>query len=214
MRLCSPPVLFLVGRWRLVASCSAPAGEKVTLSFGHHWEAAFRPTQEAFDKKYQETHLDIEFEITYNTWGDHNTIVPTWAAANTLPDIIYVHGSRSFPWAFEGIIVNIQDQVDADEAFNVNGIWEESLRLYRYQGDLVGIPYDHGAVLLVTIKISSTPAGVAYPDASWTMDKFREVALQLTNTEGDLPQWGWSGALPDSGMVAMTVCSARGVPRS
>ena len=90
----------------------APDGEKITLRVGHHWEVAFRPTQEAFDKKYQERHPDVAFAITYNTWSDHNTIVPTWAAANTLPDIIYVHGSRSFPWAFAGIIVSIQDQHD------------------------------------------------------------------------------------------------------
>ena len=177
----------------------APAGEKVTLRVGHHWEVAFRPTQEAFDKKYQERHPDVVFAITYNTWSDHNTIVPTWAAANTLPDIIYVHGSRSFPWAFAGIIVSIQDQVDADDTFNVNGIWAEALRLYRYQGNLVGIPYDHGAIILGYNQELFDAAGEAYPDDSWTMDKFREVALKLTKTDGDLPQWGWSGALPDFG---------------
>lgn len=178
---------------------SAPAAEKVVLTFGHHWEAAFRPVQEEFDKKYQEAHPDVEFQYTYNTWGDHNTIVPTWAAANTLPDIIYVHGSRAFPWAFEGIIISIQDQVDQDEPFNVAGIWEESLRLYRFKGNLIGIPYDHGAIILGYNKDIFDAAGEAYPDDTWTMDKFREVALKLTKTEGDQPQWGWSGGLPDFG---------------
>ena len=178
---------------------SAPAAEKVVLTFGHHWEAAFRPVQEEFDKKYAEQHPGVEFEYTYNTWGDHNQIVPTWAAANTLPDIIYVHGSRSFPWAFEGIIINIQDQVDQDEAFNVKGIWEESLRLYRFKGNLVGIPYDHGSIILGYNKDIFDAAGEAYPDNTWTMDKFREVALKLTKLEGDQPQWGWSGDNPNFG---------------
>src|SRR5688500_842244 len=78
---------------------AAPAAAGVTvLSFGHHWEAAFQPVQEAWDNKFMEGHPEIVIKRTYNSWADHNTIVPTWAAAHTLPDIIYVHGSRSFPW--------------------------------------------------------------------------------------------------------------------
>lgn len=178
---------------------AAPAGEKIVLTFGHHWEAAFRPTQDTFDKKYIEQHPNIDLQSTYNTWSDHNNIVPTWAAANQLPDVIYVHGSRSYPWAFEGIIISIQDQVDKDEAFNVKGIWEESLRLYRFKGNLVGIPYDHGAIILGYNKDIFDAAGEAYPDDTWNMDKLREVALKLTKTDGDQPQWGWSGGFPDFG---------------
>ena len=43
--------------------------------------------------------------------------MPAWAAAGTLPDIIYVHGSRATPWAHEGIIIDIHDIVTADEEF-------------------------------------------------------------------------------------------------
>ena len=76
------------------------------------------------------------------------TAVPVWAAAGTLPDIIYVHGSRVAPWTAEGILSSLQAFVDADEEFNVDGIWEEALRLYRVDGELVSIPYDHGPLIL------------------------------------------------------------------
>lgn len=179
-----------------------PAGENVTLTFGRHWEAAFRPRQEEWDTMYMEEHPNVEIEITYNTWADHNQVVPTWAAANTLPDIIYVHGSRAFPWAFEGIVVDIQDLVDADTEFDVGGIWEESLRLYRFRGNLHGIPYDHGPLVLGYNKDIFDAAGMSYPDETWTLDDMRAAAAELTDTEADVPQWGWSGEMPEFGNTA------------
>jgi multiple sugar transport system substrate-binding protein len=178
---------------------AAPAGETVTLTFGHHWEAAFQPRQQEFDDQFIEQHPNIRIDVTNNTWGDHNQIVPTWAAAGTLPDVIYVHGSRSFPWSFEGILVSIQDFVDNDPEFNVEGIWEESLRLYRFRGDLHSIPYDHGPLILGYNKDLFDEAGIDYPTADWTLDDLREVAGSLTRTDQDIPQWGWAGEQPGFG---------------
>ena len=140
---------------------AAPGQEEVTLSFGHTWEAAFQPHQEEFDKKYSEAHPGVKFAYTYNTWAEHNQIVPTWAAAGTLPDIIYVHGRYAFPWNHEGIMVSTQDYVDQDTAFNVQGIWEEALRLYRYDGKQFEIPYDHGPIILGYNKDLFDAAGIA-----------------------------------------------------
>jgi multiple sugar transport system substrate-binding protein len=115
---------------------------------------------------------------------------PPAAAAGELPDILYVHGSRNFPWSQDGILINIQSYVDADEAFNVDGIWEEALRLYRYEGDLHAIPYDHGPIILGYNKTLFDSAGLDYPTEDWTMDDLKEAALALT-----IPgqQWGYSG---------------------
>ena len=167
----------------------APAAEGVTLTFGHHWEAAFRPHQEEFDQKYAEGHPDVQFEYTYNTWSEHNQIVPTWAAAGTLPDIIYVHGRYAFPWNHEGIVVSTQDFIDNDPDFDVDGIWEEARRLYRYNGQQHGIPYDHGPMLLGYNKDLFDAAGLAYPAEDWSWDDFLEAAKALTQEN----QWGYGG---------------------
>lgn len=201
----------------VLAACPAPSAapgssdagasgnesmESITLTFGRHWEAAFRPHQDEFDKIYMENHEGVEIEITYNTWGDHNQVVPTWAAADQLPDVIYVHGSRSFPWAFEGISISLQDYVDADEEFNVEGIWEESLRLYRFQGEQHAIPYDHGPIILGYNVDLFDEMGIDYPTGDWTFETLREVAKEMTVLDGDVPQWGWSGSYPAFGNTA------------
>ncbi|MEM7537598.1 MAG: extracellular solute-binding protein, partial [Chloroflexota bacterium] len=174
----------------------APAAEVTTISLGLTWDATFQEHQNLFNDNFMEKHPEIELETQYNTWADHNNIVPTWAAADTLPDIVYVHGSRSFPWSFEGISISIQDLVDADEEFNVGGVWEEALRLYRFNGELHAIPYDHGPLLLGYNKDIFDAAGMDYPDETWDMNKFREVANELTNLDGDMPQWGYTAENP------------------
>lgn len=169
---------------------AAPATEQITLTFGHHWEAAFRPHQDEFDQKYLEGHPDQKIEITYNTWAEHNQIVPTWAAAGTLPDIIYVHGRYSRPWNFEGIVVSTQDYIDNDPDFNVEDIWEEARRLYRHNDQQHGIPYDHGPIILGYNKDLFDAEGLAYPSEDWTWDNFLEAAQKLTKGEN---QWGYGG---------------------
>ncbi len=183
---------------------SAPAEEKVTLTFGRHWEAAFRPRQDEWDALFVEKHPEFEIEITYNTWSDHNSVVPTWAAANTLPDVVYVHGSRSFPWSHEGILISIQGYIDEDVEFNVAGIWEESLRLYRYRGQQYCIPYDHGPIILGYNKEIFDEFDHAYPDGSWTMDDLREAAIAMTDVDNQ--KWGWTGSYPSLGNTGYGPC--------
>ena len=116
--------------------------------------------------------------------------MPTWAAANTLPDIIYVHGRYAFPWNHEGILIPINDFIDKDAAFNVKGIWEEALRLYSYNGKQYEIPYDHGPVILGYNKDLFDAAKMDYPSETWTMDDYAQAAKKLT--KGDT-QWGYEG---------------------
>ena len=192
-----------------LAACApptAPSGaggdgmmESVTVSTGLTWEAAFQNTQNEFDANFMEANPDIMLEPVYNTWSDHNQVVPTWAAADQLPDIVYVHGSRAFPWAYEGITVSLQSHVDADPDFNVGGVWEESLRLYRFQGEQHGIPYDHGPLILAYNKDIFDAAGASYPTEDWTLDDLVETSIALTNLEGDSKVWGWRGNMPNFG---------------
>jgi len=166
------------------------AQDQITLTVAHAWDISFMPHQEDWDAMFMEANPDIQISNINNTWGDHQTIVPTWAAANQLPDVIYVHGSRCFPWSHEGLLISIDEQAKADADFNVDGIWEEALRLYRYEGELHTIPYDHGPIILGYNKTMFDEVGMDYPNEDWTMDDFRDAALALT-IPGE--RWGYSG---------------------
>ena len=87
-------------------------------------------------------------------------------------------------------MVSTQDFIDADPAFNVKDVWEEALRLYRFNDKQYEIPYDHGPIILGYNKDLFDAAGEAYPDDTWTMDNFLEAAKKLTVGEN---QWGYGG---------------------
>jgi len=182
--------VFVLGVSPALTRKAALAQDQITLTIGHHWDAPFKPRQDEWDAAFVAENPDITIENIYNTWADHNAIVPTWAAAGELPDIVYVHGSRSYPWSSEGLLISLQAYADADEAFNVDGIFEEALRLYRYEGEIHTIPYDHGPIILGYNKTLFDEVGLEYPTEDWTMDDFREAALALT-----IPgqRWGYSG---------------------
>ena len=170
------------------AFASPARQDQVTLTFAVHWELAFQPTQDAWDAKYTEEHPDIKIEKIYNTWADHNAIVLTWAAAGELPDIVYVHGSRAVPWGKQDILFDLNSHIEADKAFDVEGVFQEALRLYKVDGKQYAIPYDHGPILLGYNKDAFDKAGVAYPTDKWTTEDFVTAAKALT-----IPgqQWGF-----------------------
>ena len=156
------------------------AQDNVTLTFAVHWELAFQPVQEEWDTMYQESHPNITIEKIYNTWADHNTAVVTWAAAGTLPDFLYVHGSRAVPWSKGGILMALDPYTEADPDFDVDGVFQEALRLYNVDGMQWAIPYDHGPVLLGYNKDMFDAAGMDYPGEEWTIEEFAEAARALT----------------------------------
>jgi multiple sugar transport system substrate-binding protein len=173
----------------VIVTAPAPAGP-VVLTCAHVWEAAFEAHQEEFDNNFMKDHPNIFIKRINSEYDSHNQIIPTWAAADELPDIIYVHGSRAYPWNQQGILITVDNYVTADTAFDVAGIWPEALKLYQYKGKQFEIPYDHGAIILgYNIDIFDA-AKVEYPNENWTFDDLLATAKKLT-VPGK--HWGYSG---------------------
>lgn len=172
----------------------APKGaETVVLTCAHAWEAAFEAHQEEFDNKWMESNPNVFVKRVNSEWSNHNQIVPTWAAAGELPDIIYVHGSRAFPWNHEGILIPVDDYIAADSSFDIAGVWEEALRLYKYNGKQYEIPYDHGPIIMGYNKDLFDQYKVEYPKEDWTMDDFLEKAKALTDKSNTVFGYGGYG---------------------
>jgi multiple sugar transport system substrate-binding protein len=175
----------------LAETASRPARQDVTtLVTAHAWDVVFLEHQREWDQMFMERNPDIQVEIINNTWSEHNQIVPTWAASGELPDVLYVHGSRAFPWSYEGLLTSLESYLETDEEFDVGGIWEEALALYTFNGEVHGIPYDHGPVILAYNKDLFDADGIDYPTEDWTMDDLLEASMALTKGE---EQWGFSG---------------------
>jgi multiple sugar transport system substrate-binding protein len=179
----------------IVTVFASPAQQDaVTLTFAVHWELAFQPTQEAWDTKYTTEHPNIKIEKIYNTWADHNAIVLTWAAAGQLPDFLYVHGSRAYPWAKQNILMPLDKYIADDKDFDIEGVFQEALRLYKVDDKQYAIPYDHGPILLGYNKDAFDAAKMDYPKEDWTIEDFADAAKKLSE-----PGQKWGGG-PDIGL--------------
>ncbi len=166
-------------------------GQVVELQMAFTWEAAFQPVQEEFNKKFMERHPNIRIKSTYNTWADHNRIVPTWAAAKTLPDVIYVHGAYIQPWIKLGAFRSLEPYLKQDREFDFpNDFWPEPLKLYRYKGEHYAIPYDHGPLILGYNKKIFDEAKIPYPKDTMTFEELLDLAKRLTKPG---QQWGFQG---------------------
>lgn len=183
-------------------AATAPAsGQQVEIKVAHAWEAAFLPTQQAFDDNFTKQHPDIKVTIINNTWAQHNQVVPTWASSHTLPDLIYVHGSRIQPWAALGMMLPLDPYIQAHADFNLADFFKIALELYNRKGKYYALPYDNGPIILAYNVDLFQKAGVKPPDANTTMDDLRAMAKQLTKT-GE--QWGIDRLLTGSneGLIA------------
>src|SRR5579859_5128827 len=146
------------------AAPAPAAGGKVTeLHMAFTWEAAFQPTQEQFNADFMKRHPEIKIKDSYNTWGEHNKIVPTWAAANSLPDIIYVHGAYIQPWARLGMFKPLDTYLNQDKTFNLDDFFPVALQLYIRDGKHYAIPYDHGPIIMAYNVDMLNQAGVKPP---------------------------------------------------
>ncbi len=183
------------------ATAAPAAGKTTDLNMAFTWEAAFQPTQEQFNADFMKRHADIKIKDVYNTWGDHNKIVPTWAAANSLPDVIYVHGAYIQPWARLGLFKPLDQYLNRDKTFNLDDFFNVALVLYIRDGKHYAIPYDHGPIILGYNADMLDAAGVKPPDETTTMDQVAEMATKLTKAR---QQWGISRLLTGSneGFVA------------
>ncbi len=164
----------------VVVQGTPPPPGTIVLSTAHAWEEAFMGHQVEFDNNWMAKNPNVVIKHVNSGWSDHNKIVPTWAAAGELPDIIYVHGSRAFPWNQQGIMISVDDFVANDAAFDIKGVWAEALRLYQFKGKQFEIPYDHGPMIMGYNADLFAKYNVEVPKPDWTWDDFRALSEKLT----------------------------------
>jgi multiple sugar transport system substrate-binding protein len=172
--------------------------EEVTLSVSHAWDATFMERQNQFDELFMERHPNIKIEAENTTFADYLQKYTTQAAGGTLPDIMY----SQFSWAQQliqaGLFIPLDDYIAQQADFNLDDFTPPSLISYRREDQLYGIPYDEGPGNLYYNKDLFDAAGIPYPDETWTLDRLKEVALELTSGEGAEKIYG-IGDLPSPG---------------
>ena len=109
-----------------------------------------------------------------------------------MPDVFWMHAHQIDQYAeYDDILLDLTEQVEKSEKIDLENYPKEISDIYVAEdGRVLGVPKDVGTSALWFNKTMFDEAGIPYPDETWTWEKFREVAKQLTIPEKN--QYGFA----------------------
>jgi multiple sugar transport system substrate-binding protein len=162
-----------------------------------------RTMYENFVFKFMQENPDIKVNVSFEAWNDYMTKLPTMLAGGVIPDMIHQHMSIVQDYAQRGALLDLKPLMDRDKVKPEDYI-PALFDAFSNKGKTYGIPKDSAAWGVYYNKTMFDAAKVPYPKDDWTMDDFRQIALQLTIDEKGNPatsksfdatkikQWGYA----------------------
>ena len=169
----------------LVACFAAACGDgRTEISIGY-WINNTNERQnnqyifDAFEEAYPEYKIKA-VPINYDSYGEE---VPRMFTGGTLPDVIWLREEYLPIFAEEGVIIPIDEYVEADEEFDGSKYVHNALEFCSYDGSLYALPHDIGVqVMAFNLDImGDTPL----PENDWTWEDMVELGKQFMVQEGD-----------------------------
>ncbi len=145
---------------------------------------------------FRQKRPEIDFRVERVTSMYEQNIL-TRIAGGVAPDIIFVYPQNFALWVSKGAIIELNDLIDQDPAFNIGDYYENIVDIFSVGESIYGIPKDGTSFYLTYNKGIFDREGVAYPDDTWDWDKFLEAAKKLTKDfdgDGKIDRFG-CGAL-------------------
>jgi multiple sugar transport system substrate-binding protein len=165
---------------------------QVNITVAHAWESAFLPRQKQFDKFFMERHPNIKVTIENTAWGDFEKKYVTAAAGGNLPDLMYMHFSWIQTFVQQGIFGSLEDFINKQDDFNRDDFTAPSTVPFTSDGQLYGVPYDCGPLMLFYNKDLLKKSKLDEPTDDWTMDDLKKAALAIAK-DGGGRVWGLAG---------------------
>lgn len=176
--------------------------KQVEITIAHAWDATFMERQKQFDKFFMERHPNIKLTVENTVWGEFQKKYVTAAAGGSLPDLMYMHFSWIQVFVRQGVFTNLKDYMAKQTDFKIDDFTKPSTVPFVSGGDLYGVPYDCGPLMLFYNKDLLTKSGIEMPTDDWTMDDLKKAALKVT-ADGGGKVWGMaSGPTPGGSDLA------------
>jgi multiple sugar transport system substrate-binding protein len=98
-----------------------------------------------------------------------------------MPDIFWMHSNNSQMYMKNGILLKLDDYINASDDIDINNYMPEITELYTWEGSYYAIPKDYDTIALWYNKTMFDADGLSYPDDTWTWDDLLEAAKTLTH---------------------------------
>lgn len=168
------------------------AQDPVTISYAI-WDNNQLPAHEEIIAAFEAENPNINVEIQVVPWGNYWERLQTALAGGDAYDVFWMNGPNFPVYASRGVIMNMQDAVEAD-GIDMSNYPQALVDLYSYDGDVYGLPKDFDTIALYYNKDLFDAAGVEYPTAEWTWDDLKAAADAIYAATG---VWGFASTTAD-----------------
>lgn len=162
----------------------APPPPKVKITYAGHEPVDLR--REVVEL-FHERHPNITVKLQQIP-GDFPTVILTWAAAGTLPDVVRVWEPMVLEFGRAGQLIDLQPRIDAEPDFNPGDFLESFYNFPVLNGKRFGIADGWNGHLAFYNKDLFDKGGVSYPTEDWVWDDYVSMARKLSKP--DQKQWG------------------------
>ena len=166
-----------------------PKKIKGTITYAYwdiNQEAMLTDVMKAFNKEYP----NVKVQLNMVPFKDYFTKLRAQASSKALPDVFWMNGPNFRSYAENGQLASLKALVD-DGLIDPNKCPSALVDMYTVDGELFATCKDVDCVGIWYNKKLFDQAGVAYPDETWTLDTYKEKALELTDK---LPDGVWGCA--------------------
>jgi multiple sugar transport system substrate-binding protein len=166
-----------------------PVGEEVTTITFSPGMGAVSNMQAYRDaaREFHETHPDIKVEVEMPEFMGGPIGMQSMA-----------ENADCFQWSPDiqdpedrAAVLSLEPFLDADPSFNTDDFYPSLLEQFTWQGQRWGLPAELQPYVIEYNKDLFDAAGVDYPALDWTTDDFTELAVALTQGEGEAKQYGF-----------------------
>ena len=161
--------------------------EKITINFATPGGLGLERTMYTnFVYRFMDENPDIRVNISFESWADYMTKLPTILAAGMTPDVCHSHWTIAMDYICNGAFIDHMPYMERDGIKREDFI-VELMDEFAYGGKQYLIPKDSALYGCYYNKDLFDKYGVPYPALDWSIDDFVETCTLLTRDQNDRP---------------------------
>ena len=134
---------------------------------------------ELFEKEYPY----IEIYPEYAVWNDYWVKLNTQAAGKNLPDVIQQDYAYLSEWATRGLVLPLDDYI-VEGVIDLSDVAENQIAPGKVGDKIYAINLGTNSLGMLYDPELFEKAGIPFPEAGWTWNDFKEIAIKLKNELG------------------------------
>lgn len=122
----------------------------------------------------------VKVRINVISWNEYWTLLEAGATGGEMADVFWMHINEAQKYMSNGMLLNLDDYIAADEKIDLSNYYEGLVDIYSYDGSQYALPKDHDTIALLYNKTIFDKYGIDYPTNDWSWDDYTAAAKAIT----------------------------------